>query len=384
MQRRTMWRFAPKLAGLAVLLTMSWGTAHAGDKLGKGAVYMMTNAADGNQLAVFSRDAKGLLEFPVFFNTGGTGAGGGLGSQGSIAMDAAGDTLYLVNAGSDSISVFDLSKKAPVLIQVISSGGTFPNSVAVSGNFLYVLNAGGAHGAVDIITGFTVDAKGKLTALAKSTRSLSGPAVLPAQVSFSPNGNWIVVTERNGNNIDVFKVLNNGTTSPPTFTPSPVTDTLGFLFTSQGFLVTTQADNGAGPGSVSSYQILNNGTAQSITNTLVTGTQIAPCWIAITANQKFMFTVNTGSATITALGLDAATGTLTLLNPVGGGGLAGILPPGTGPTDNAILDSSVLYVNVGGNGQIAAFTIGKGGSLDELFLSPVGVMPKSAAGLVVQ
>ena len=167
---------------------------------------MMTNAADGNQLAVFARDNKGLLEFPVFYNTGGLGAGTGLGSQGSIAVDAAGDTLYLVNAGDGSISVFDLSKKEPDLIQIISSGGTFPISVTVSGNFLYVLNAGGAHGAVDMITGFTVDAKGKLTALANSTQALSGPSVLPAEVSFSPNGNWLVVTERNGNNIDVFKV----------------------------------------------------------------------------------------------------------------------------------------------------------------------------------
>ncbi len=277
-----------------------------------------------------------------------------------------------------------MSKKEPDLIQIISSGGTFPNSVAVSGNFLYVLNAGGAHGAVDIITGFTVDAKGKLTALANSTRSLSGPSVLPAQVSFSPNGNWLVVTERNGNNIDVFKVLGDGRTSAPTFTPTPITDTFGFLFSSQGYLVTTLGNNGAPPGAVSSYQILKNGTAQAITNTLVTGTQLAPCWCAITANQKYIFTVNTASATITALGFDSATGTLTLLNPVGGGGLAGVLPAGTTPTDNAILGSSVLYVNVDGSGQIAAFKIEKGGSLDELFLSPVGVMPHSAAGLVVR
>ena len=48
---------------------------------------------------MFARDKQGLLEFPVFYPTGGTGTGGGLGSQGSIAMDAAGDTLYLVNAG---------------------------------------------------------------------------------------------------------------------------------------------------------------------------------------------------------------------------------------------------------------------------------------------
>jgi 6-phosphogluconolactonase len=380
MLKATLWRCAPKLAVLAVLLTMSWGTARAGN----GAVYMMTNAADGNQLAVFARDNKGLLEFPVFYNTGGLGAGTGLGSQGSIAVNATGDTLYLVNAGDGSISVFDLSKKKPDLIQVISSGGTFPNSVAVSDDLLYVLNAGGAHGAVDIITGFTVAASGELTALANSTQSLSGPSVLPAQVSFSPDNQWLVVTERNGNFIDVFKVKADGRTSAPTFTPSPVTDTLGFLFTSKGFLVTTQADNGDAPGTVSSYQILNNGTAQSITNSLGTGTQVAPCWIAITANQKYMYTVNTGSATISALELDSNTGTLTLLNPVGGGGLAGILPAGTGPTDNAILGNDVLYVNVGGSGQIAAFTIGKGGSLDELFLSPAEVMPTSAAGMVVQ
>ena len=94
--------------------------------------------------------------------------------------------------------------------------------------------------------------------------------------------------------------------------------------------------------------------------------------------------MNTASATITALGLDSTTGTLTLLNPVGGGGLAGLLPAGTGPTDTAILGNEVLYVNVGGTGQIAAFTIEKGGSLDELFLSPAGVMPDNAAGLVVR
>ena len=58
-----------------------------------------------------------------------------------------------------------------MLIQIISSGGTFPNSVAVSGDLLYVLNAGGSPGGVDVITGFKVAAKGKLTPLTNSTRS---------------------------------------------------------------------------------------------------------------------------------------------------------------------------------------------------------------------
>ena len=220
-----------------------------------------------------------------------------------------------------------MSKKEPDLIQIISSGGTFPISVTVSGDFLYVLNAGGAHGAVDMITGFTVDARGELTALANSTQSLSGPSVLPAQVSFSPNGNWLVVTERNGNNIDVFKVRADGRASAPTFTPTPITDTFGFLFSSNGFLVTTFGNNAALPA-----RFLPTRSSRmeppSRSRTLSSPAPNSPLLVRITANQKYIYTVNTAPATITALGFDAATGTLTLLNPVGGGGLAGILPLG--------------------------------------------------------
>ena len=193
------------------------------------------------------------------------------------------------------------------------------------------------------------------------------------------------MTERNGNFIDVFGVKANGRTTAPTFTPSPVTDTFGFVFDSQGYLLVTQADNAAAVGTVSSYQILANGAAEAITNSLVTGTQIAPCWNAITSNGKYMYTVNTASASISAIEVDSNTGTLTLLNPVGFGGLAGLLPPGSGPTDAIILGNDVLYVNVPGTGQIAAFTIEKDGSLDELFLSPAGVLPAhSASGLIVR
>ncbi len=380
MLETTVWRCAPKLTGLAVLLAMSWGQARADE----GAVYMMTNQVAANEIAVFERDAQGRLDLPVFYPTGGNGTGGGLGSQGAIAIDGDGDTLYVVNAASATISVFDLSRKQPKLIQIIASGGMFPNSIALSGKLLYVLNAGGSVGGVDAITGFKVAGSGQLTPLKNSTRGLSAASVLPAQVSFSPDNQWLVVTERNGNNIDIFKVRDDGTTSSPTFTPSPVTDTFGFVFDSEGHLLVTQADNGAAVGTVSSYQILPNGAAKAITNSLVTGTQIAPCWNAITSDGKYMYTVNTGSASVTAIAVDSHTGTLTLLNPVAGGGLAGLLPPGTGPTDTAILGNQVLYVNVGGTGQIAAFSIRKDGSLDELLLSPAGVLPLHANGLIVR
>ena len=41
-------------------------------------------------------------------------------------------------------------------------------------------------------------------------------------------------------------------------------------------------------------------------------------------------------------------------------------------------------MNVAGAGQIAAFTIEKGGALTELFLSPAGVLPNHPNGLVVR
>ena len=109
----------------------------------------------------------------MFYPTGGNGTGGGLGSQGAIAMDDAGDNLYLVNAASDTISVFDLTRKEPTLIDIVSTGGMFPNSVAHSGDLLYVLNAGGSVGGVDAITGFMVAASGKLARCLRTPRGAS-------------------------------------------------------------------------------------------------------------------------------------------------------------------------------------------------------------------
>ena len=110
-------RSARNWQGLAVALAMCSGPApRFGGDLGKGAVYMMQDQPGRGEPArrclPVTPTSRACLNFPVFYPTGGLGAGTGLGSQGSIAVDAAGDTLYLVNLpASGSISVFDLSKK---------------------------------------------------------------------------------------------------------------------------------------------------------------------------------------------------------------------------------------------------------------------------------
>ena len=51
--------------------------------------------------------------------------------------------LLAVNAGSNTVSLFRVRGDHLRLKQVIASGGQFPVSIAVHGNLVYVLNAGG-------------------------------------------------------------------------------------------------------------------------------------------------------------------------------------------------------------------------------------------------
>ena len=64
-----------------------------------------------------------------------------LASQGSLTYGQRNSLLYAVNAGSNTVSVFSVHGDQLTLRQVVSSGGTFPVSVAVHGNLVYVLNA---------------------------------------------------------------------------------------------------------------------------------------------------------------------------------------------------------------------------------------------------
>src|SRR5216117_572914 len=58
----------------------------AGGISGLRAVYTVTNQVAGNAVAVFNRGADGTLRAAGQVATGGTGTGGGLGSQGAVAL----------------------------------------------------------------------------------------------------------------------------------------------------------------------------------------------------------------------------------------------------------------------------------------------------------
>ena len=80
---------------------------------------------------------------PVSYPTGGTGTGGGLGSQGSIVLPTATTSSPSTPAATRSRSSRSTAT-ASSCEATVASGGTMPISLTVHDHLLYVLNAGGA------------------------------------------------------------------------------------------------------------------------------------------------------------------------------------------------------------------------------------------------
>jgi 6-phosphogluconolactonase (cycloisomerase 2 family) len=360
---------------LVILLVSNNGAAlAAGNRTG--AVFVMTNAADGNAVLVFDRAVDGTLTEVGEVPTGGLGAGSGLGSQGALVLNENQRLLFAVNAGSDEISAFLVRSGGLSLADTVPSGGDMPISLTVHGNLLYVLNAGGSGN----ITGFTVD-RGQLTPLAGSTQPLSnggvGSAPGPAQISFTPDGQQLVVTEKDSNSILTYTVGADGLASAPTVHPSAGITPFGFAFNRRGYLIISEAFGGAPDASAASSYILNESDLQVISPSVPTH-QTAACWVVVTGNGKYAYTTNTGSGSVSGyqVGRD---GTLTLLDA---DGVTGDTGPGSSPTDAALsVGSRYLYVLNSGAHTVAVFQVNGDGSLDPL--GEVSI-PAGAVGLAAR
>src|SRR6478672_7719448 len=145
-----------------------------------GAFYTETNG-NPNKLLVFDRYSDGTLKQAKTVATGGqgghqgqpinvmapppvcTGNGAGcpsLDSQDAIASTPNGKFVFAVNAGSNTVSSFKVTKHGVALVNQVSSGGAFPDSLTVHGNLVYVLNANSLS-----IQGLTFSSTGVLSAI---------------------------------------------------------------------------------------------------------------------------------------------------------------------------------------------------------------------------
>ena len=216
---------------LALLLIALVGVSYAQRGHGNaGAVYTMTNDTTDNEVVMFWRAADGTLTPAGSFSTGGQGTGGGLGNQGGLVLSHGHRWLFAVNAWSNTVSVFGVAKNGLELSDQVYSGGDQPISVTSFKNFLYVLNAGANNG----IAGFRISHDGQLMPIPGSIQPLSQPGAGGAQISFDPNGNVLVVTEKATNQIVTYTVDKDGVASLPAVHTSSGPTPFGFDFGLRG------------------------------------------------------------------------------------------------------------------------------------------------------
>jgi hypothetical protein len=346
------------------------GTALAASQPQAGEVFVQTDAAGGNTVAVYDRAGDGTLRAAGTYATGGLGGvlGGSvvdhLASQGSLAYDRAHGLLYAVNAGSNTITVFSVTGDRLVRRQIISSGGTFPVSVTTHGNLVYVLNARGGGSVQGFLRVGTT-----LVSVPAWHRDLGlNPAQTPeftstpGQVTFTPDGSKLVVTTKgNGNDIDVFGVGPlGGPSAKPVVNADPGNVPFAVSFDAGGHLAVAEA----GLNAVATFTIKPDGML-ALVDRVATGQQ-ATCWIA--ADGSTFYASNAGSGTLSGYS-DTGSGALTPL---------GTTAADAGTVDAAAsADGQYLYAQTGANGIVDEYRAGPGGAL-----TPIGsvTVPDAAGG----
>jgi len=347
-----------------------------------GHVYVNDNTKGTNTIGAFDRHADGTLtpETGSPFAAGGAGTGSGLASQGALQPSADGRFLVAVDAGSNQISVLRITDHGSLRLVrhgVVSSGGLLPDSIAVHGDLVYVANSGTGGSNY---TGFRLGFNGRLFPIPGSAVALPANAA-PGDVLFNGTGTKLVGAEVGTSLIDSFTVGSDGRLTAAPGSPF-TTQGLGpfgseFRPTNPDQLFVSNAHNGAGLGTVSAYTDSPNGTLTPVTGSPFPDQQTAPCWVEITPDGQFLFTVNTASGSISRYRI-ASDGALTLL------GSTQVRGTSAGAVDARLSPGGrFLYLDESAVGKVGAFAV-TGGNLTELASSPFQLPAGAApAGIVV-
>jgi 6-phosphogluconolactonase len=376
---------AAAMAALGTATLVAPGAASAAANAG--GVYFQSNTAP-NYVQVFFRRANGRLAKGPKVRTGGNGTklaspfadSGGfplVDSANSVVLTADAHLLFVTNAGSDTVSSFVVTPRGITLADQKPTHGDLPVSVAAAKKggrtLVYVVNERGG-----TIIGFTANARGKLTFLEGSLRPLSvgGPNGTAAMIGFDPTGTTLTVSQRGAifspiknafigsgpDLIDVFPIDSKGLPGAPVQNTSQGEDPFGFAYTKKGRLFMT--DSGV-KGTVTTYSLnTGSGTLTALDHQSNGGS--APCWIALSADDRFAFVTNSLSGTVSRLRL-GADGKVTVIGQ-------------TPTTNNAALDEdstddgrflyvlSTKVVNVidWQSVRVDAYKIGADGSLTSL------------------
>jgi 6-phosphogluconolactonase len=192
-----------------------------------------------------------------------------------------------------------------------------PNSIAVHGDLVYVANSGSPN-----YTGFRLTRRGRLIPISNSTVTVPSGSSL-GDVLFNSTGTKLVGTEVASSEIDSFNVRADGRLQAAPVSPyaGQGLGQLGAEFNpaNPSQLFVTNAHNGTGLGTVSSYHVGLFGALTPVSASPFADGQTAPCWVDVSHNGRYLFAINTGSKNISSYSIDPF-GQLTLVSsfPISG------------------------------------------------------------------
>ncbi len=262
------------------------------------------------------------------------------------------------------MTVFRVDGDRLIRHQVISSGGTFPVSIATRGHLVYVLNArdGGSVQGFVRVGAALIRIPAWHRALGLNPAETPEFTSTPGQVAFSPDGSRLIVTTKNnGNDIDVFGVTAfGGLSAAPVVNADPGAVPFAVSFDAGGHLAVAEA----GPNAVATFTIRADGTL-ALVDRAATG-QAATCWIA--RDGAVFYASNAGSGSVSGY-RDDGSGTLAAL---------GNTATAAGTVDAAAgAGGRYLYVQTGAAGLVDEYRAAPDGAL-----TPIGsvTVPGAAGG----
>jgi Lactonase, 7-bladed beta-propeller len=357
-------------------------------------VYVMTNVSNpsiGNAVLAYTRGADGALTLLGTFPTGGIGAGpsfafGNNASDRNLVLDAGSSMLFAVNGGSDSVALFRVNRDGSLTTipgSPVSSLGTDPTSVAVSGSTLLVADT-----AQDPNRPELTQPDYASLSLRRSDELLSGipRSVIatdigstPSQILFSPDGKVAFGNNFVGGTLLSFAVSENGRLTqtgeqaPPEglFEPSGAApDPLGLavhpsariLYVGLPFI-----------SQLGVYRYNDRGRLTFVGSVANSGA--ANCWLVTNNSGDRLYTANTGDRSVSVFDISIAERPVQIQNVVltGTGGLFQIDIDGSSTYFYALTQRNDASVPFTAN-ALHVLQVSRNGTLTEVATSPT-VLP---------
>jgi 6-phosphogluconolactonase len=304
----------------------------------------------------------------------------------SVVIHPSGKYLYVSNPGQleDDISRFLIASDG-ALTEVTPRTSIGPNAsqpqllaMDPAGAFLYVMNTGSNN-----ISVFSIDgSSGALTQVANSPVQIGLP---PLNMQLTPSGNYLYVTT--GGNPDGFIFgfsVSAGVLTPLAF-PNPISSAginpNGLAIDPKGAVL--YAANTSSPGSISIFAIGATGTPPGslspVPGSPLADTYAAPISLTLDPKGTVLYVANQGSNNVAVYSIDSTTGFPTVLTSSTSTGAFFT----EGSPSFLVTDPSGDYLLVGNQGSsagIQAFSVGSD-SLTAIHTYPVGNTPTSIAVL---